>query len=228
MRLLPGIFLFAAAAIAQDRFLSAGASAGVDFRETLASTNAIQPVECGLACLVQYSVPARKPLLFGPAVEARITKGFAIEADALYQRISYSSVFEMARPSSGLLFAFSKTTASRWQVPILLKRRFGRFFVLAGGALDGLAGVHSETDYGGREFISGRVSSGHLSSDDTGQITKGPRAGVVVGGGVELRAGGVHIAPQLRFTRWVKRRFVAEPGLRSNQSEVGLFLSLTL
>jgi hypothetical protein len=109
----------------------------------------------------------------GPAVEARLTKRFAVEADALYQPISYSSVFEMARPSSGLLFAFSKTTASRWQVPILLKRRFGRFFVLAGGALDGLAGVHSETDYGGREFISGRVSSGHLSSDDTGQITKG-------------------------------------------------------
>jgi hypothetical protein len=228
MRLLSGIFLFAAAAIAQDRFLSAGAIAGANFRETLASTNAIQPVECGLACLVQYSVPARKPLLFGPTVEARITKGFAVEADAFYQRISYSSVFVMARPSSGLLFAFSKTTASRWQVPILVKGRFGRVFALAGGALDGLAGVHSETDYGGREFISGRVSSGHSSSDDTGQITKGPRAGVVAGGGVELRAGRVRIAPQLRFTRWVKRRFVAEPGLRSNQSDVAVFLSLTL
>jgi hypothetical protein len=224
MRSLATLLLFATPVLAQsERLLSAGAIAGADFRQTLATTHGPQPLDCGVACLVEYSTPARKPLLFGAAVEARVSHHVAIEADALYQRLGFSSVFEMASPSSGLLFSFSKTTASRWEVPIVGKYRFGHVFALAGGAIDGVAAVHSEADIGSRSFL-GHVGVQHTAFDDSGQMTKGPRAGVVAGGGVELRAGRFRVAPQLRVTRRL-RRFVAEPDVRTNSWEVGAFVS---
>ena len=55
MRSLVAALVFAAPVLAQsERFLSVGALAGVNFRQTLASTNAPQSLDCGPACLVGY------------------------------------------------------------------------------------------------------------------------------------------------------------------------------
>jgi len=181
---------------------------------------------CPAACYVHYSNPATKPLTFGAAFEVRLIRRLSVQAEGFYHRVGYSSVFELGSPSSGLTFAFSKTTATRWEVPLFLKYRVGRRpFVLAGAAVDGIAGVHTEADIGGRDFF-GHVSVQHTHYDEPGQMTQGPRLGALAGAGVELRAGPLRLAPQLRFTRWIATRFSAEPGIRSNQSDVAALLTL--
>lgn len=229
MRPVSLVFLFVAPLCAQPAHIfSAGVVGGGAFTSAFATTSSPQPLLCGAACYIQYSAPAAKPLVYGAAVEFRVTRRVSVEAEALCRRISYNSVFEYATPSSGLLFAFSKTTAQRWEIPLVGKYRFGsgvlRPFAAAGAAIDWINAMHTEADTGSRSFL-GHVGTAHSSYGASGQMTAGPRAGVVLGGGVEARLGPLRISPQLRVTRWIRMR-VAEPDLRSRQTEAAALLTL--
>jgi hypothetical protein len=112
------------------------------------------------------SVPKR--WTFGPTFEVRLPAGFGIGVDALYRRVA---VQEAGRETSG----------SRWDFPILLRKRFG-----IGPA---------------KPFLGGGLVFDRL----TGVVTQGPRDfvkknhnGIVFCGGVEIKVPKARITPELR------------------------------
>jgi hypothetical protein len=132
----------------------------------------------------------------GPYIEFRLPARLAIEIDALYEGLRFDYKFNR----QGLAQEISRTTASTWQFPMLLKYRFSSHSV--------------------RPFVSGGVAvyrigsvqqSGELISQLPGEIrsvisrvgNSFVNGGGVVGGGLELKAGPLRIAPEIRFTRWV-------------------------
>ena len=132
-----------------------------------------------------------KRYLIGPMVELRLPAGLAIEVDALYSRANFSSVLGAA----GSLITAPFNTNS-WEFPILLKKKFGgadaiaasaRPYIGAGASFRRLSGL---TDVG--SFITGN-RSGEVDRNNTG---------FVVGGGVEIKALFIRIAPEVRFTYW--------------------------
>src|ERR1019366_7085076 len=68
------------------------------------------------------------PYIVGPTVEARLPLGLAIEVDALYRHLNYTSTFDTCilcgslAGSSGM----TKATAGDWEFPLVVKYRFFR------------------------------------------------------------------------------------------------------
>ena len=132
-----------------------------------------------------------KRYVIGPMVELRLPAGFAIEADALYSQANFSSL--LAGAGSVITAPFDTNS---WEFPILLKKKFGgadavaasvRPYVGAGASFRRLSGISTIGS-----FITGN-RSGEVDRNNTG---------FVVGGGLEVRALFVKIAPELRFTYW--------------------------
>jgi len=132
-----------------------------------------------------------KRYIIGPMLELRLPAGLAIEVDALYSRANFSSVLGAA----GSVITAPFNTNS-WEFPILLKKKFGgadavaasaRPYVGAGASFRRLSGL---TNIG--SFITGN-RSGEVDRNNTG---------FVVGGGVEIKALFIRIAPEVRFTYW--------------------------
>jgi hypothetical protein len=121
----------------------------------------------------------------GPSLEVRALRGFGVEFDLLFRR------FDQTAPSvsSG---AVSRTGRS-WETPILAKYVFGssrlRPFVSGGATF--LRVSDYLTTY--RNLPSVPAEQPAVSFT---------RAGFVVGGGLEWRAGMLRIAPQIRGSRW--------------------------
>jgi hypothetical protein len=132
-----------------------------------------------------------KRYIIGPMVELRLPAGLAIEADALYSRAKFSSVFGAA----GSILT-SPLDADSWEFPILLKYKFGsagtigasaRPYIGAGASFRRLSGLGTIGS-----FITGN-RSGEVDRNNTG---------FVAGGGVEVKVLFIRIAPELRFTYW--------------------------
>jgi hypothetical protein len=132
-----------------------------------------------------------KRYILGPMVELRLPAGFAIEVDALYSQANFSSVLGAA----GSVITAPFNTDS-WEFPILLKKKFGgadavaasvRPYIGAGASFRRLSGLSNIGS-----FITGN-QSGEVDRNNTG---------FVVGGGLEVRALFIRIAPELRFTYW--------------------------
>ena len=129
--------------------------------------------------------------IIGPMLEVRLPAGWAIEVDALYSRANFSSVTAAA----GSIITAPFNTNS-WEFPILLKKKFGGADVVAAAV---------------RPYIGAGASFRHLSGlGNIGSFITGNRGGevdpnntgFVVGGGVEIRALFIKIAPEVRFTYW--------------------------
>jgi hypothetical protein len=132
-----------------------------------------------------------KRYIIGPMIELRLPSGLAIEADALYSRAKFSSVFGAA---GSILTA--PLDADSWEFPILLKYKFGsagtvgasaRPYIGAGASFRRLSGLGTIGS-----FITGN-QSGDVDRNNTG---------FVAGGGVEFKILFVRVAPELRFTYW--------------------------
>jgi hypothetical protein len=136
----------------------------------------------------------------GPTVEFALPAGLAIGVDALYRRLGYRTVRNVGSASF-----FEDSRTSHWEFPLYAKYRFGgrsmRPFVLAGGALEH-ASVSGSGGCTGDPMLCG--SSGatvyELKSTSWG-------GGYLVGGGVEFTLGILKIAPEFRYTRWVRGYF---------------------
>lgn len=138
-----------------------------------------------------------KRYIVGPMVELRFPAGFAIELDALYTRTDFSS----ATGAAGSIIT-APFDANSWEFPIMLKKKFGganavaasvRPFVGAGASFRRLSGLGNIGD-----FITGG------NSDDVDKNN----TGFVIGGGVEIRALFLKIAPEFRYTYWGSENFV--------------------
>jgi len=158
----------------------------------------------------------------GPTVEVRLPLGLALEADALYSRLSYDT-FRFG--SSSFIFdgveyfndssTFRSIKFERWEFPILVKWRYGnrrvRPFVDGGISVDHISGIDGRrTSISHNSFSPDPVNIQREkfgSPGSTGLSTRN-RNGGVLGGGIYFRAvGPIRLTPELRYTRWASSQF---------------------
>jgi hypothetical protein len=148
--------------------------------------------------------------IFGPEFELRLPWGFSIEVDALYRRVNYQVV-----PTTAAAVGTSLVTSNDWEFPALLKYRFAsrgpvRPFVDAGVAFDHLQGL---TDT--------------VTSAVGGQLKNPGTLGAVAGAGLDVHFLMIHIAPELRYTRWTSQHFNLANVLTSNQNQAEFLVGIT-
>ena len=147
----------------------------------------------------------------GPMVELELPKGFGMEFDALYRRIGFTDVSNVAGPS------VVRERDHSWEFPILgkytLRRWASQPFVSSGYSFRSVSGAYSGTYEQHVVLPVGPVQrfDGKTSYEGTG--------GFVLGGGVEFHVSRIRIAPELRYTRW--------NGVFADSGPSGLFRSST-
>jgi len=129
----------------------------------------------------------------GPELDLNLPLGFAIEVDALYQRVNYSSTVNLAGSVTD-----SRTTANSWDFPLLLKWRFApgpfRPYVAVGPTFNGLTNLNQVTTF----FSPGSSNPGGPVGAPP-QVKRQVNTGFTLGAGVQLLG---HISPEVRYTRW--------------------------
>jgi opacity protein-like surface antigen len=158
-----------------------------------------------------------KRYIVGGMFELHLPWGFAIEADALYRRLDYQVV-----PTTGTAIGTSLVTSNDWEFPVLLKYRFAakgpvRPYVGAGVAFDRLQGL--------TDAVSGAVSSATNSTPL--ELKNNGTTGAVLGAGLDLHFLFLHIAPELRYTRWTSQHFNLANVLSSNRNQAEFLVGIT-
>ena len=178
-------FVVCASALAQP--IGAGLKLGLPLTDAF---------EVGSAANRSYASKTKRWII-GPQFELRLPAGFAIEFDALYTQLNFSSVSGVAGSVVNAV-----TDADSWEFPLLLKYKFGganavagsvRPFVSAGASFRRITDVTTVGD-----FITG---------NNTPELQDRNSTGFVVGGGVEIRALFIRVSPEFRFTRWGVENF---------------------
>jgi len=201
--------LLLAAGFAAAQPFSAGIKGGVPL------TDFLNTAENGH---VFYStVPNR--YIIGAMAELRLPFGLGVEFDALYRHLNYAA-------SGGLTgvtpITTSTTTANAWEFPLVAKYRFHaplvRPYIEGGIAWDTLQGV--------KQSILSGTSLGSTSSP--ADLNKTTTTGFVLGAGVDIHALVIHIAPEIRYTRWGAQHFLDPNGLlSSNQNQAEFLVGIT-
>src|SRR5579872_4068578 len=145
--------------------------------------------------------------IVGPSVEVRLPRGFAVEADGLYQRVG-TSFFYASIPSgtdlapiySSLTSGVSRAVGSVWQFPIIGKHYFNRSskfqpYVGLGPELR-TAGWHTDSS---AVIASGPSTTQIVSSSSESRSNS---VGAVAVVGMRFQVGRLKLSPQFRFTRW--------------------------
>lgn len=218
IRLLVLILLAGAAGAQIGGVASVGVMGGVPILDALHSDYQ-QPLVCTGTCSFGAIYPATKHYTVGVAIEVRLPLRLAIEGDVLYSRINYSSGSIDVAQSTNFqpLVGTASTAASRWEVPLLVKYRFtgrnARPFVLAGPAIAISGALHSGIDFGG-------FHSTYVQDPDHSLVP-----GFAWGGGIEWKAGPLHLAPQFRYSHWLRGN-LQQTGFGSNLNQAAFLLSL--
>lgn len=199
------LFLCGAAPVLAQPF-SAGIKAGVPLSDFVNATQ---------SGTFDYTSQTQR-YIFGGTAELRLPLGFAVEFDALYRHLQYSTSGNIA----GILTT-GKTTASNWEFPLLLKYRFAfpvvRPYVDGGVAWDALSGL-SQT-------ISQAVAQGNPNPF---AVKNNGATGFVFGAGIDIHAIFLHISPEVRYTRWFTAPVTDVAGLlQSNQNQAEFLVGFT-
>jgi hypothetical protein len=147
-----------------------------------------------------------KNYIVGPTLELRLPLGLGIEADALYRHIGYSATTATGSES---------IKAGSWEFPIMGKFRLPgktlRPFVDAGFTFNTWSG------------LSGSVlSATGLKNTPTSTTGKG----FVAGAGLDIHIG-LHLQPEIRYTRWGEARFMNPLNLvRGSQNQAEFLLGI--
>jgi opacity protein-like surface antigen len=195
MRTLCLLLLGGATAFSQP--ISAGIKAGVPFTDF---TNAVQSGGFNFTSSTQ-------PYIVGPMIQLRLPFGLGVEFDALYRRFHYTGTSTI---STNVVNA--TTTANAWEFPLVAKYRFHgslvRPYIEGGVAWDSLQGV-SQT-------IVSTVNSPLLPTVKQ----KNTIAGFVMGAGLDVKILVLHLAPEIRYTRWGAEHFLdPNGGFSSNRNQ---------
>lgn len=143
--------------------------------------------------------------LVGPEVELRLPFGFGVEFDVLYRHFDYTNVVA-SKAISGTIIGHS----GDWEFPLVAKYKLPTPVV--------------------RPYVEGGVAWDTLSgSASTIGITTQNKTveGVVLGAGVDIHALVIHVAPELRFTRWTSQHFNIPNVLSSNQNQAEFLVGIT-
>jgi hypothetical protein len=155
----------------------------------------------------------------GPTVEFPLPAGFVAGVDALYR------FYDIALP------VIEYDSVRNWSVPVYLKHRVPRaplhLFVAAGA----VAGHFATNDSLTTRLIScGLVCT--ITSTLTVTRSSAWAGGAMLATGIELHAGWLKIAPELRYTRWANGPFSSTGGFLasgaalSNPNQFELLVSL--
>jgi hypothetical protein len=129
----------------------------------------------------------------GPELDLNLPLGFAIEVDALYRRVNYSSTANLVD-----VFTDSRTTANSWDFPLLLKWRSApgpvRPYVCVGPTFNGLTNLNQVTT-----FFGNIAPKQVTTTNSPPELNRQFNTGFTLGGGVQLLG---HISPEVRYTRW--------------------------
>jgi len=138
-------------------------------------------------------------------VELRLPFGLGVEFDALYRHFDYTDIVGSAA-SAVTNFGHS----GDWEFPLVAKYKFPgpviRPYVEGGIAWDTLSGLGN--------------SIGITTQNNTVH-------GVVLGAGVDVHVVVIHVAPEIRFTRWTSQHFNIANVLSSNQSQAEFLVGIT-
>jgi hypothetical protein len=132
----------------------------------------------------------------GGSVEFRLPAGFAVEADALYQRVGYS--YESISINGSLAFGNAfRERANLWEFPLLGKY----YFRSSGAAWRPFLGA-------GFAFRTGSLHDNVTDFSTTpftlfhGDSRFNVQTGAEVVGGIRFRLGPINLLPQARYTYW--------------------------
>lgn len=214
------VFLLLAVTIpAFAQGFSVGVKAGVPL------TDAFHAVSGNFRDIPSYfSNPPRYTL--GPTVELRLPLRLSIELDALYKRLNYNSNTDGGAHG----FQLAGTTGNSWEFPLLLKHRLSggpiRPYLAGGVTFDRLSGFRQLV----RGFTGGGLGVVTTSQAPT-ELKDDFRTGVVLGGGLEVRALFLRLSPEIRYTRWGRDTFrdtcCLGSMLRSNPNQAEFLLGIT-
>jgi hypothetical protein len=143
-----------------------------------------------------------KDYIIGTAIELRLRSNWSLEVDGLYRTLHFTTAAVMP---DGSLNGISPSPVVTWEFPVLAKYHF-RWLNL---------GQFAEL---GPSFRA----TGNLNG------TNPSHAGLTAGLGVEMHAGKINIAPELRYTRWAPDNagspFGQIAGYKSNPNQLELLL----
>jgi opacity protein-like surface antigen len=155
------------------------------------------PVTAGLGGIDGRSV-GTESWTAGATVEFKLPANLSVGVDGLYRRFSYSFDNYFGRNDANI---------GHLEFPVFAKYRFGtivppsvaRPFVEAGFVFDRARTSGTSVGFGGPPVCCGTVTTTYSSSQWG--------AGLLVGGGIEMKAAFLKIAPEVRYTRWQKGLF---------------------
>jgi hypothetical protein len=137
----------------------------------------------------------------GPSVQLNLPLGLRVEVDALYRPYG----FKLGVSSSPNSIATS-VSASQWRFPLMLQYRFNfpivKPFLEVGPSFEHLSGISS---------IASSITG-------PGRLLHSSDAGIVLGGGVDVKIPLVRLSGELRYTRQTVSNFSDISNL--NQAEV--------
>ena len=187
--------LFAVSASAQS--ISVGVIGGAPFTDVVNAVN-----QNNLAF-----VPKSTNFTVGPAFQVNLPLSLRIEVDALYRPYSFTATSTVP-PTLLTSIAPLNVSANQWRFPVLAAYRFkfpvAKPFVEAGVSFDHLSNLTSAAK---TYFATG-----------PGQFLQASHAGVVLGGGVDVKIPLVRLSGELRYTHQGSADFAAISNL--NQAEV--------
>lgn len=146
----------------------------------------------------------------GPSLQINLPLNLRFDFDALYQPYSFTATSNVPLPlATGL--APSNVSASQWNFPMLLQYRFKlpvvSPFVEAGLAVNHLADI---------SVVGANITSG------PGTLVRQTNAGVVIGGGVDVKVPLVRLSAELRYTRQGSPYFANVSDLNQAEFLVGI------
>lgn len=146
----------------------------------------------------------------GPTVQINLPLNLRFEFDALYRPYEFAATSNVPAPlATGL--APSNVSARQWTFPFLAQYRF-KFpvvspFVEAGVAVNHISDI---------SVIGANITSG------AGRLIRQTNAGVVIGGGVDVKVPFVRVSGELRYTRQGEPYFANVSNLNQAEFLVGL------
>lgn len=134
--------------------------------------------------------------VLGASVELHLPAGFGVELDVLHES------YDFHQSTAG-----ASISPSLWQFPIMAKYR-----ILPGPI---------------RPFIEGGVAFSRLTNvSDVIALDNRSSTGIVIGGGVEIKAGFLRIVPELRYNNW-PQKFFNLADLQSKQNQATFLVGIS-
>ena len=181
----------------------------------------VDPFLAGSAPHLNYSFVNHRYIL-GPTVEFRLPNGLGLELDGLFNRLDFRS------SAMGVdVTQRSHTTANSWEFPLLLKYRLSHLNRSMAPFLEAGSSFRVLSDLNQTRQLVGIIRGPVVRTDSSLELQNRFTPGFVVGGGIDLRAGPLHIAPQIRYTRWGWDNFQDPTQVfRSDLNQVGFMVGI--